>query len=77
MNSKQVVIQRETYSLLEWLGDIGGLVEFLQVAAGFLPAFLGALRMKSLLTNALFHLPEYNSLSSLSTKVTPHSDKKG
>jgi hypothetical protein len=76
MNSKQVVIQRETYSLLEWLGDIGGLVEFLDVAAGFLPVLLGSLRMKSLLTNALFHLPSYNSFSVLSSKVAPHFEKR-
>ena len=56
MDSKLKSIQRETYGVLEWLGDIGGLAEFLTLFCRILPSILGGIRIKALLTNHLFHI---------------------
>ena len=61
MNSKQRIIERETYSMLEWLGDCGGLNEFIVLFGGFLPAILGSQRLKGLITSKLYHLSNEDS----------------
>lgn len=38
LSTKQTVVARSTYSLLDWLGDIGGLLGMLQLLGG---AFMG------------------------------------
>ena len=48
--------QRTTYSLLDYFGDIGGLVEFLFFVLRYVFMYLGQLKIKALLTSRLFHL---------------------
>ena len=48
------VISRETYSLLDLFGDVGGLYEFIQIAAGMLVSSFAALKLKALIANKLY-----------------------
>ena len=48
------VTNRETYSLLEFLGDIGGLYEFLYLFGAFFAASFGKMNFKALLVNVLY-----------------------
>ena len=51
-NSK--VIERQTYSLLEWLGDIGGLFDALKLIGAALVAQIAGFSMEAQLLNAIF-----------------------
>ena len=50
----KVVINRETYSLLDWLGDLGGLVDALYYICYALVAPVAAFSMKATLLSKLF-----------------------
>jgi len=43
----QNIIERQTYSLLEWLGDVGGLFDGLCLIGGLIIAPLGAFALKT------------------------------
>jgi hypothetical protein len=48
-------LDRETYDLLSYLGDLGGLVEMLKLLLGVLASQFSALRLKAILINRLYH----------------------
>ncbi len=48
--------ERETYGFLDFVGDIGGLIDFLIISFGFLAHPFASMRMKALLSNRLFHV---------------------
>ena len=47
LSYEQTVIERQTYSLLEWIGDIGGLFDGLCLLASNLVTLIAAFAMKS------------------------------
>jgi len=61
------VISRETYSLLDLFGDVGGLYEFIQIAAGTLVSSFAALNLKALIANKLYswYLPKTRKRESI------------
>jgi hypothetical protein len=54
----QNMIERQTYSLLEWLGDVGGLFDMLSLIGGSLVAPLTAFALKSELLTQTFRFTE-------------------
>ena len=49
----QIVIERQTYNILEWLGDVGGLFDMLRLLGKFFISPLAAFALKvELLTQA-------------------------
>ena len=48
------IVQRQTYSLLEWLGDVGGLFDGLKLIASPLTGLLAAHNLKSSLLSIAF-----------------------
>ncbi len=51
------VVARETYSLFELFGDVGGLVEFLKILGPFVAVF-SEMKMTSLVANRLYYWPK-------------------
>ena len=49
-----LVTERESYSLLEWLGDIGGLLDAQFYICRFLVGPIATFRLKSLLLSSVF-----------------------
>ena len=49
-----IVTERETYSLLEWLGDIGGLVDAFRYLGGFIVAPIASFSLQSELLHSIF-----------------------
>jgi hypothetical protein len=49
---------RETYDLLSYLGDLGGLVEILKILLGAFAFPFSGLRLQALLTNRLYHISQ-------------------
>ena len=49
-----LVTERESYSLLEWLGDIGGLLDALQYIGRFLVGPVAAFSLKTQLLGSVF-----------------------
>ena len=62
-------IERQTYDLLDYLGDIGGLIEIIYYSTRALIMPFAAMRIKALLVNRLYHL-------SVSTKQVATDLKK-
>ena len=58
LNSHKNMIERKTYSVLEWLGDIGGLFEGLSLIASHLVAPAAAYVMRAELLSKLFEPSE-------------------
>ena len=52
------VVQRQTYSLLEWLGDIGGLLEALKYLGIVVLLPLRSFMLKNELISTIFHYVE-------------------
>lgn len=52
------IVARETYSLFELFGDIGGLFEFLKIAIGAFVAKFSSTKMFSLIGNRLYYWPK-------------------
>ena len=53
MSLDSEITERETYGLLEWLGDIGGLIDALRYLVGFLLTPLAAYSLKVELLNSV------------------------
>ena len=49
---------RECYGLLDYIGDLGGLVEILKLFFGWFASRCSSLRMEGIITNRLFHISE-------------------
>ena len=56
MSFDQNVTFRETYSFLEWLGDIGGLLDALVISGSFVLAPISAFALKSHLGSRMFFI---------------------
>ena len=53
-------IERQTYSFLEWLGEVGGLFEISKVIGFFIVLPFSSYRIKSELLSAIFrYLPRF------------------
>jgi hypothetical protein len=48
--------ERQSYGLLDYLSDLGGLSELLQTAVGFFLFKLSSMRLNALVVNRLYHL---------------------
>ena len=55
MSLDQKVIERSTYSVLEWLGDVGGLFDMLKLIGGILMGPISAFNLKATLLKQAFH----------------------
>ena len=62
MSPNAELTQRETYSFLEYLGDIGGLVDLLRYFFIFLVYVFNHNRVNAILTNRLYHLNKNKNL---------------
>ena len=51
---------RETYDLLSYLGDLGGLVEILRLLLGVFAIPFSSMRMQALITNRIYHVSQDN-----------------
>ena len=58
LNMDQNVIERQTYSALEWLGDVGGLFDMLCLLGGSLIGPLAAFSLKAELLTKAFRYTE-------------------
>ena len=60
------VIERQTYSLLDWIGDVGGLLDGLRIVGSFLIAPIAAFSMRvELFTTAFKSKPNYGDVRDL------------
>ena len=62
--------ERETYSFFDFVGDIGGLTEFLLMFFGYLAKPFSSMRIKALLTNRLHHVSQQTRNLSKSIQMT-------
>lgn len=59
ISADRVVVNRQTYSLLDWLGDLGGLFEALSIMSQWLIAPVASFALKAtLLSNFFFFQPK-------------------
>jgi hypothetical protein len=66
-----LVINRQTYSLLDWLGDLGGLMDALYVFCHLIVAPIATFNMQAVLMAKLFReRPSETSFSRQSTAQT-------
>jgi len=54
MSPDKQVYNRQTYSLLDWMGDLGGLYDALILIAGLIVAPISAFNLQSTLMAKLF-----------------------
>ena len=54
MSQDVTIIERSTYTMLEWLGDIGGLFDALAIIGRVLIAPVAAISMQAKLLNKAF-----------------------
>ena len=52
------VTTRETYSLFNLFGDLGGLFEFFLIIGGFIVQYFSNMKLNSLLANRLYYWPK-------------------
>ena len=48
------ILERQTYSLLDWLGDVGGLYDGLGIVVGAFVSTLSSIRLKNKLLDLVF-----------------------
>ena len=56
LSTQKLVIMRETYDVLSWLGDIGGLTDCLIIIAKFILKPFTSFGLKTFLLSGLFRL---------------------
>ena len=54
LSMDQIVVERQTYSILEWLGDVGGLFDMLGLIGGGLVAPFSAFAVKAEMMTSAF-----------------------
>ena len=59
LGTKLKVVARSTYSMLDWLGDIGGLLGMLQLLGGIVLGPFARLSMKIHLIRTIFNVSGY------------------
>ena len=62
-----IVIERQTYSLLEWLGDVGGLFDALVIIGEFLVGPISAFALKATLLSKIFRFTQ--SLAAVDPRI--------
>ena len=67
LSNEKVIIEREAYSVLEWLGDVGGLFDGLRVIAYIIIGPITSLKVKSYLLK-LFSEVQLDGGSEISKK---------
>ena len=67
--SRATTIERQTYSALEWLGDIGGLYDGLLIIGHALAGPFALLTLKAKLLSWVFVNEENNPSDTMSSKV--------
>lgn len=73
VDDKRSLISRHTYSLLEFLGDIGGLFEFLHIFLSVVVYILTSMKFVSEFANKMFEWYEphsFNTIPSFGQKIT-------
>ena len=63
LNAKKKVFERQTYSLLEWLGDVGGLYDGELLIGRFIVGPLADFAVSSALLTKIFSLAPRNKTS--------------
>ena len=63
------VTSRQTYSLLEWLADIGGLYDALKIISGALVAPLSSFALKAELLTQIFRIDKSQNTEKGSSTV--------
>jgi hypothetical protein len=56
LNMDILTTERQTYGFLDFLGDLGGLAELLQLAVCAILFKLSAFRLSALMINRLYHV---------------------
>ena len=73
----QNVIERQTYSVLEWLGDVGGLYDMLGLIGGALIGPLAAFSLKAeLLTQAFRYTASLVNAENREKKLNPEKKNR-
>jgi hypothetical protein len=63
LNSGIKHTDRTTYDLLDWMGDIGGVLETLLLAFRAIAFYFSFIKIKALVSNRLFRLSAKNKIS--------------
>ena len=50
------ITERQTYGVLDYLGDLGGLVEILKLSVGYMLYKFSTMRLNGLMLNRLYHV---------------------
>ena len=58
---------RETYSFLDWLGDLGGLIDILLILAKYIVAPFASYRLQAALLSSLFRFAESKPKKSMNS----------
>jgi hypothetical protein len=80
LNKDTETTERATYGVLDFLGDIGGLAELLQIAVGWFLFRLSNMRLNALMINRLYHVSSTDSemknlLDRMQTSAGKNSNK--
>ena len=77
LSMDQNVIERQTYSVLEWLGDVGGLYDMLGLIGGALIGPLAAFSLKAeLLTQAFRYTASLVNAENREKKLNPEKKNR-
>ena len=63
MDTEKLIIERSTYALLDWVGDVGGLMDGIYIFTGVLLGGLVSIGVKAKLHNLIFRLGEEHEQS--------------
>ena len=69
MSLDQLVWTRQTYSILDWLGDLGGLIEILHHIGGFLVAPITGFTIRSAMLASFFRFKFSDNNNGRKSKV--------
>ena len=67
MDTSLTTIDRQTYGLLDWIGDVGGLFDGLKLVGAFLVAPFASFAMQAEVLTAAFRTHQIEGLSSNKT----------
>ena len=70
-----LLMERSTYSFLDYIGDVGGLTEFLYIFVGLYALKFSKLQMKAELTSSL-NVITSKELKQISERILDHSTDK-
>ena len=73
MDTEQLVIERSTYAILDWLGDVGGLVDGIYILTGVLLGGLFSISARANLLSLIFKLGEEQETVRRGETATPET----